>query len=184
MLGARQYAAFTKAIRASKATWKVIVNEVPIEQFYALPYDRWEGYAAERERLLRFLQANVKNVVFLATDTHASLVNEVRYTTLGSAPESSGIWEVVTGPVATNTFAKEIDGYLGQKGAGTAIGALFFKPAPPNGVGMRCAALDTYSYAEVTVTAKRFTVALKDGRGEPVREATGVVCAPLVLAAR
>ena len=60
------------------------------------------------------------------------------------------MWEVVTGPVATNTFAKEIDGYLGQKGAGTAIGALFFKPAPPNGMGMRCAALDTYSYAEVT----------------------------------
>ena len=55
-------------------------------------------------------------------------------------------------PVATNSFAKEIDGYLGQKGAGTAIGALFFKPPPPNGMGMRCAALDTYSYAEVSVT--------------------------------
>ncbi|MET0560520.1 MAG: alkaline phosphatase D family protein, partial [Gaiellaceae bacterium] len=40
MLGARQYAAFTKAIAASKATWKVIVNEVPIQQYYALPYDR------------------------------------------------------------------------------------------------------------------------------------------------
>ena len=151
MLGARQYAAFTKAIAASKATWKVIVNEVPIQQYYALPYDRWEGYAAERERLLRFLQANVKNVVFLTTDTHANLVNEVRSKTLGGAPVSYGIWEVVTGPVATNTFAKEIDSTLGQRGAGTAIGALFFKPAPPNGMGMRCAALDTYSYAQVTV---------------------------------
>ena len=184
MLGARQYAAFTKAIKASNATWKVIVNEVPIQQFYALPYDRWEGYATERERLLWFLQANVKNVVFLTTDTHANLVNEVRYTTLGGAPESSGIWEVVTGPVATNTFAKEIDGALGQKGAGTAIGALFFKPPPPNGMGMRCAALDTYSYAQVAVTARRFTVALKDSSGRPVREATGVECVPLALTAR
>jgi alkaline phosphatase D len=183
MLGARQYAAFTRAIKASKATWKVIVNEVPIQQYYALPYDRWEGYAAERERLLRFLQANVKNVVFLTTDTHGNLVNEVRYRTFGT-PESSGMWEVVTGPVATNTFAKEIDGYLGQKGAGTAIGALFFKPAQPNGMGMRCAALDTYSYSEVTVTAKRLTVAMKDARGRPVREATGAECAPLVLTAR
>ena len=139
MLGARQCAAFTKAIKASKATWKVIVNEVPIEQFYALPYDRWEGYAAERERLLRFLQLNVKNVVFLTTDTHANLVNEVRYRTLSGAPESSGMWEVVTGPVATNTFAKEIDGYLGQKGAGTAIGALFFSRR--HRVGWACAAL-------------------------------------------
>jgi alkaline phosphatase D len=184
MLGARQYAAFTKAIKASKATWKVVVNEVPIQQYYALPYDRWEGYASERDRLLRFLKANVKNVVFLSTDTHANLVNEVRSKTLSAAPESFGIWEVVTGPVATNTFAKEIDGFLGQKGAGTAIGALFFKPPPPNGVGMRCAALDTYSYAEVSVTATRFTVALKDAKGEPVREATGVECAPLVLTAR
>jgi alkaline phosphatase D len=184
MLGARQYAAFTRAIRASTATWKVVVNEVPIQQFYALPYDRWEGYAAERERLLRFLQANVRNVVFLTTDTHANLVNEVRYRTLGGSPEGSGMWEVVTGPVATNTFAKEIDGFLGQKGAGTAIGALFFKPPPPNGMGMRCAALDTYSYAQVTVTARRFTVAMKDAKGRSVREATGYSCPPLVLTAR
>jgi phosphodiesterase/alkaline phosphatase D-like protein len=184
MLGARQYAAFTKAIKASTATWKVVVNEVPIQQYYALPYDRWEGYAAERERLLAFLKANVKNVVFLTTDTHANLVNEIRSRTLSASPESYGIWEVVTGPVATNTFAKEIDGFLGQKGAGTAIGALFFKPAPPNGMGMRCAALDTYSYAQVTVTARRFTVALKDANGRSVREATGVACAPLVLTAR
>jgi alkaline phosphatase D len=184
MLGAQQYAAFTKAIKASTATWKVIVNEVPIQQFYALPYDRWEGYEAEREKLLHFLQQNVKNVVFLTTDTHANLVNEVRYSTLGGAPQSSGMWEVVTGPVATNTFAKEIDGYLGQKGAGTAIGALFFKPPPPNGTGMRCAALDTYSYAEVTVTGRALTVELKDAKGQPVREATGTACAPLVLPAR
>jgi phosphodiesterase/alkaline phosphatase D-like protein len=184
MLGARQYAAFTRAIGRSNATWKVIVNEVPIQQYYALPYDRWEGYAAERERLLRFLQANTQNVVFLTTDTHANLVNEVRYRTLGPAPESSGIWEAVTGPVATNTFAKEIDEFLGQQGAGTAIGALFFKPQPPNGMGMRCAALDTYSYAQVTVTARRLTVALKDAKGRPVQEATGYVCPPLVLRAR
>jgi alkaline phosphatase D len=184
MLGAAQYAAFTRAIRASTATWKVIVNEVPIQQYYALPYDRWEGYASERERLLRFLQANVTNVVFLTTDTHGNLVNEVRYRTLGAAPESSGIWEVVTGPVATNTFAKEIDGFLGSNGAGTAIGALFFKPQPPNGMGMRCAALDTYSYAQVTVTRRRLTVALKDAKGRPVREAVGYACPPLVLRAR
>jgi alkaline phosphatase D len=184
MLGAQQYAAFTKAIEASTATWKVIVNEVPIQQYYALPYDRWEGYEAEREKLLHFLQDNVKNVVFLTTDSHANLVNEVRYSTLGGPPRSSGMWEVVTGPVATNTFAKEIDGYLGQKGAGTAIGALFFKPPPPNGMGMRCAALDTYSYAEVTAAARTLTAELKDAKGQPVREATGTACAPLVLAAR
>jgi alkaline phosphatase D len=184
LLGARQYAAFTRAISRSTATWKVVVNEVPIQQYYALPYDRWEGYAAERERLLSFLKANVRNVVFLTTDTHANLVHEVRSRTLSASPESYGIWEVVTGPVATNTWAKEIDGFLGQAGSGVAIASLFFKPQPPNGLGMRCAAVDTYSYAQVNVTARRLTVALKDASGRPVREATGRVCAPLVLPAR
>jgi alkaline phosphatase D len=183
MLGVRQRVELRRALRSSTATWKVIVNEVPIQQYYALPYDRWEGYAAEREQLLQFLR-DVKNVVFLTTDTHAHLVNEVRSRSLSAAPESYGIWEVVTGPVATNTFAKEIDSTLGQRGAGTAIGALFFKPAPPNGMGMRCAALDTYGYAQVTVTAGRLTVAMKDAKGQLVREATGVACAPLVLTAR
>ena len=108
----------------------------------------------------------------------------IRSRTLSATPDGYGIWEVVTGPVATNTFAKEIDGFLGQRGAGTAIGALFFKPPPPNGMGMRCAALDTYGYAQVTVTARRLPVALKDAGGRPVREATGIACAPLVLQAR
>ncbi|HXG75427.1 MAG TPA: alkaline phosphatase D family protein [Gaiellaceae bacterium] len=184
LLGAAQYAVFTRAVAGSTATWKVIVNEVPIQQYYALPYDRWEGYAVERERLLRFLQARVRNVVFLTTDTHANLVNEVRYRTVGGPLEGTGIWEVVTGPVATNTFAKEIDRFLGTPGAGTAIGSLFFKPPPPQGLGMRCAALDVYSYAQVTVTARTLTVALRDARGRPVREATGEPCAPLVLRAR
>jgi phosphodiesterase/alkaline phosphatase D-like protein len=184
MLGSRQYRAFTSAIEASTATWKMIVNEVPIQQYYALPYDRWEGYASEREQLLSFLDENVENVVFLTTDTHANLINEVRYETLAGPPTSSGMWEVVTGPVATNTFAKEIDSTLGLAGAGTAIGSLFFKPQPPRGVGMRCAALDVYSYAQVRVTASRITIAPKDAAGRPVREATGVACAPLVLTAQ
>jgi alkaline phosphatase D len=184
MLGAAQYAAFTQAIQASTATFKVVVNEVPIQQFYALPYDRWEGYAAERDRLLHFLQANVKNVVFLTTDTHADLVNEVRYQTLGGPVESSGMWEVVTGPVATRTFAQEVDGLLHSKGAAAIMAAAFFKPAPPSGLGMRCAALDVSSYAEVTVTAKSLTVAPRDAQGRPVKDQTGAPCPPLVVQAQ
>ncbi|MBA3476412.1 MAG: alkaline phosphatase D family protein [Actinobacteria bacterium] len=185
MLGARQYAAFTKAIRASTATWKVVVNEVPIQQFYALPYDRWEGYAAERERLLRFLQANVKNVLFLATDTHANLVNEVRLSTLEpGGPVDTGMWEVVTGPVATNTQNVEVDRTLGRSGLGSAIVALFYKPAPPRGVGMNCASADVYSYSEVKVTGAAITVTPKDATGTLVREETGGACGPFVFTAR
>jgi alkaline phosphatase D len=184
MLGPAQYAAFTQAVQASSATFKVVVNEVPIQQYYALPYDRWEGYAAERDRLLHFLQANVKNVVFLTTDAHADLINEIRFRTLGGPVEGSGMWEAVTGPVATGTFAQEIDGFLHSKGAGAFIGSLFFKPPPPQGMGMPCAALDAYSYGEVSVTAKTLTVTLKDVQGKAVKEQAGAVCAPLVVQAR
>src|SRR5687768_16436720 len=185
MLGARQYAAFTKAIRASTATWKVIVNEVPIQQYFALPYDRWEGYPAERERLLRFLQANVKNVLFLTTDTHANFVNEVRLSTLEpGGPVDTGMWEVVTGPVATNTQNREVDQTLGRSGMGSAIVALFYKPAPPRGVGMACASADVYSYAEVRVTGTAITVTPSDAAGKLVREETGGACGPFTFSAR
>ena len=155
MLGARQYAAFTKAIRASTATWKVVVNEVPIQQFYALPYDRWEGYAAERDRLLRFLQANVKNVFFLTTDTHANFDQRGAVETFEpGGPVGTGIWEVVTGPVATNT--QQGGGRVPRpQRDGVGVVALFFKPPPPRGVGMTCASPDVYSYAEVRCPGRR-----------------------------
>ena len=184
MLGPAQYAAFTQAIQASTATFKVVLSEVPVEQLYALPYDRWEGYAAERDRLLHFLQATTKNVVFLSTDVHATLVGEVRYQTLGAPAAGSGMWEVTTGPVAAPTFAQEFDALVHRKGAAALLGSSFLEPAPPSGLGLRCAALDTPSYAEVTVTSRTLTVAPKDARGRPVRDATGAPCAPLVLQAQ
>jgi alkaline phosphatase D len=182
MLGQRQYDEFTRAIASSNATFKVVVNEVPIQQFYALPYDRWEGYAAEREKLLHFLHDNVKNVIFLTTDTHATFVNDARFQTLeAGGPMDSGITEVITGPVATMTFAKEIDAVTHVRGSGITVSQLFFKRTPPFGVGMRCVAPDTYSYAEVSVTATTLTVTPKDEHGNVVTEVGGQPCAPVVL---
>ena len=133
MLGAAQLARFKRAIKRSTATFKVIFNEVPIQQFYALPYDRWEGYEAERQKLLRFLKNNVKNVVFLTTDDHANLVNDARLKTLEpGGPVDSGIMDITTGPIATANYALEIDDAVGGPYAGL-IHDLFFKPAPPSG---------------------------------------------------
>ena len=42
--------ALPAAVEASDARFKVIMNEMPIQQYYVLPYDRWEGYEAERQR--------------------------------------------------------------------------------------------------------------------------------------
>jgi len=183
LLGREQLERFRAAIRASTATFKVVVNPVPLMQLYALPYDRWEGYAADRARMLAAL-AGVRNVVVLTTDTHAHLIGEIRTQTFGpGGPVGTGIWEVVTGPVATNTYAKEIDDFLGSPGFGAVVTGAFFKPQPPNGLGLRCAQTDTYGYAEVIVTATTLRVAPKNATGGPVRDATGGPCAPLVVRA-
>jgi phosphodiesterase/alkaline phosphatase D-like protein len=184
MLGARQLARFLRNVRQSTATFKVVVNEVPLMQLFALPYDRWEGYAPERQRVVEALRS-IKNVVVLTTDTHANLVGDVRLQTFTpTGPVASGITEVITGPVATNTFAKEIDDVLGRDGIGDLIGAVFFKPQPPTGLGLRCVSLDTYSYAQVAVTASRLAVRLKDLQGKPVRDVLGAPCAPVVIPKR
>jgi phosphodiesterase/alkaline phosphatase D-like protein len=167
------------------------MNEVPIQQFYGLPYDRWEGYEAERQKLLRYIQANVKNVVFLTTDTHANFYNDARLSTF---PEeggtvNTGIKEMVSGPAATMTFTKEIDSATNTQGAGDLLTSVFFKPAPPDGVGMPCAAPDVYSYTQVTVTKKGLTLTPKDLNGQPVREKgsnnqPGPVCGPFNIPAK
>ena len=184
LLGAQQLARFLRDIRRSTATFKVIVNEVPLMQLFALPYDRWEGYAAERQSVVSALR-DVKNVVVLTTDTHASLVGDVRLQTFTpTGPVASGITEIITGPVATNTYAKTVDSVLGREGIGTVVGAVFFKPPFPTGLGLSCVSLDTYSYAQVTVAASRVTVRLKDVNGKPVRDVLGTPCSPVVIRAK
>ena len=79
MLGAAQFAAFTKAIRASTATLKVIVNEEPIHAVLRAAVRPLGGLRGRAGAALDVLQASVKNVVFLTTDTHANLVSEVRH---------------------------------------------------------------------------------------------------------
>lgn len=190
MLGSQQLEAFEKAVKASTATFKVVMNEVPIQQFYALPYDRWEGYAAERAQLLNFLKDNVKNVVFLTTDVHANMVNDARLQTLEpGGPVNTGITEVTTGPIATRTFAGEIDNAVGSPGAASKIRTLFFNPPPPTGVGMQCSGLDQFSYAEVAVNRSTLTVELKEIEGKPVqntadRTKPAEPCATIVIPAK
>jgi alkaline phosphatase D len=189
MLGSRQLATFESAIKRSTATFKVIMNEVPIQQFFALPYDRWEGYAAERAKLLTFLKNNVKNTIFLTTDVHANLVNDARFQTFPSqgGPTNSGITDVTTGPVGTGTFSKEIDNATGRPGSGGLVDSLFFDHQPNDpgipGPGMRCSVIDTFSYGEVTVTNRRLSITLKDANRRPLREEEGTkpACPTIVL---
>jgi phosphodiesterase/alkaline phosphatase D-like protein len=196
MLGQRQYNAFVDAVKSSNAKFKIIMNETPIQQFYGLPYDRWEGYAHERVALLRELEeGGVRNVVFLTTDTHASFANVIRYRTLandsapanapaGQPPLDTPYDDYIVGPVATNPFWPEIDEITGTPGSGRLISEAFFKPAPPNGVGMFCSQGNVDSYAEVEVSAAGVTISYKDQTGQTIQDVDGQPCGPYTIPAQ
>jgi phosphodiesterase/alkaline phosphatase D-like protein len=192
-LGQAQLNRFINDVKSSTATWKVVMNETPIQQFYALPYDRWEGYAFERIKLLNMLQsANVDNLVFLTTDTHAGFANVIRKRTLSgdvapsnapaTAPVNSPYQDFVIGPVGTKPFWEEIDEATGDEGNGQLISNAFFKPPPPNGVGMACAQGGQNSYGEVKVTATTLRIDYKDENGDVLRDSDGSTpCGPYIL---
>jgi alkaline phosphatase D len=167
-LGKRQLAAFEKAIKRSTARFKVVVNELPIQQYYVLPYDRWEGFAHERGELLHYLHDNVKNTVFLTTDVHATMINDARFQTLeAGGAQNSGIMDVTVGPVATANFGREIDGTTGTPNSYLAVDGAFLTPPPPDGVGMQCSVLDQFSYGQVKATSTTLTITPKDINGQP-----------------
>jgi alkaline phosphatase D len=181
-LGTAQFNRFTQAVKRSKATFKVVMNELPIQQFYIDPYDRWEGYAAERQRLITFLRDNVKNVVFLTTDVHANLVNDVRLKTLeDGGPVNSGILEVTSGPAGTDTFKKDIGDDTGNPAVGDLANTFFLRRPPPDGPGIGCSNLDVFSFGQATVTSTKLTIQLKDQNGKTVTDPDGKPCGPYVV---
>ena len=134
----------------------------------------------------------VCHLVFLTTDTHAGLADVVRYRTLQNdvapsnapttVPSNTPYHDFVIGPVGTRPFWQEIDMATGGSGNGKLISNAFFKPPPPNGMGMACAQGGANSYAEVTVTGTSLRIAYKDEDGNTLLDSDGSTpCGPYVL---
>ncbi len=84
-------------------TWKFVMIPEPIENIGLLgASDRFEGYAAERTEILKFVNDNkISNVVFVAADFHGTLVNNLTYQTAPGGPQiATSAFEIVTGAVA------------------------------------------------------------------------------------
>ena len=86
MLGSTQLNWFENQLTNSKATWKVIGNQVmfaDIELSAVYPnmprnLDSWDGYPAEKLKVRNFItERKMKDVIFLTGDTHASWAIEV-----------------------------------------------------------------------------------------------------------
>lgn len=83
--------------------WKFVAVPEPIQNLgVGNAEDRFEGYAAERTELLRFIQAQgIRNVVFIAADIHGTIVNNLTYQEgVGEPQIPTGAFEVTTGSLA------------------------------------------------------------------------------------
>ena len=147
-LGPVQKAQFKADLLASSAKWKIVLSEDAIQQFYALPYDRWEGYGGERTEILNHIGANdIQNVVFLTTDLHANIANDVF---LDNTPgnDTPVAYEAISGPIATNTYKQEIlNAFPESPELVDSLQAVLTLQ------GVDCRAIDVYSYQLVEVNA-------------------------------
>jgi alkaline phosphatase D len=181
MLGPVQKAKFKNDLLSSTAQHKLVISELAFQQFHALPYDRWEGYAAERTELLEFIQNNgIERVAFLTTDNHATLQNQVfvdRFENCGGVTPGSALLacaaanppatighEAITGPIATKTLQREVIELAGF------VGVFAFNQIL-NVDATDCRHLDKYSYGLVDVDAVAGTATVSS------RDSTGAVIA-------
>lgn len=69
------------AAQQDGVTWKIVNVPEPIQNLGpAGSGDRYEGYAAERTELLKFINDHdIKNVVFVTADIHGTVVNNLTY---------------------------------------------------------------------------------------------------------
>ena len=106
MLGVTQLADLQRDLLDAQArgiTWKFIVVSTPMQYLDMTgANDRWQGYAAERSALLRFIiEQGIENVVFITADIHGMAVNNLTYQTAAGAPQlATDLWEIAVGPVA------------------------------------------------------------------------------------
>ncbi len=106
MVGAKQLGDLKAGLLAAEdngVTWKFVMVPEPIQNLGVLgASDRFEGYAAERTEILRFINDNdIDNVVFIAADIHGTVVNNLTYQESAFGPQiTTNAFEITTGSVA------------------------------------------------------------------------------------
>jgi phosphodiesterase/alkaline phosphatase D-like protein/phospholipase/lecithinase/hemolysin len=117
-------------------TWKFVNISIPIQNFGPiLAADRFEGYAAERNAILKFINDNhIENVVFVSADTHLFSVNNLTYQDYFGGPQivTSAI-EVDTMAVASPLLVTAIPALLTQAGVLPPAQLALYNQLPPSG---------------------------------------------------
>jgi alkaline phosphatase D len=164
LLGKGQKNFLKKKLLRSEAKFKLILNEIAMQQLYVIPYDHWEGYNAERTEVLSFIRDNnIENVIFLTTDLHTNIINEVFIDRL--TDQETIAHEFITGPVATFTFAEGITQLLGPAGVNAFNSILNFLE-----VDCRNNDTDSYGMFEYDSETGEAQITLKDSAGNVVTD--------------
>ena len=114
LLGDTQKAWFKEALAASRATWKLVGNQVMIMSVdlptgVPINADQWDGYEAERRELMQFcLDRGIRDVSFLTGDIHTFFAGAV--TTDGRISGQPAATEFVGGSITSAGIADAFGG--------------------------------------------------------------------------
>ncbi|RYX85686.1 alkaline phosphatase [bacterium] len=86
LMGKEQAAWLTSGMSSSKARWNVMAQQIIMSQFArhaaegeTFGMDSWDGYSAERSRLMQFLNdQKVRNPITLSGDSHTNLISDLK----------------------------------------------------------------------------------------------------------
>jgi len=106
MIGPEQLAWFEAKLKESNAIWKVIGNQVIFSDVNygkhrksVINLDSWDGFPAEKKRVINSVQTNqIKDVIFVTGDSHSSWAMEV-----SQAAPSKGVIGVEFGTTSVSS---------------------------------------------------------------------------------
>lgn len=112
MMGPAQLAWFKQQLSSSTAKWKLIGNQVMMAPLVipgigAVNQDQWDGYPAERAKILRYISSNnIDNTVVLTGDIHTSWANDLPHpdSTYNNNGHGSAAVELVCTSVTSGSF--------------------------------------------------------------------------------
>lgn len=173
MTGAAQFDWLARGLRTSTARWNVIGNSVMISpvkippldprttgavaRLFGLPEegltfnaDQWDGYPAERRRLLDVIrEQELTNCVFVVGDVHSHWACDVPYNAAAYATEGIAGAEFVASSITSNNIDDELGLPEGNALSHSAAGALM----AANG-HIRMIELDRHGFALLDLTAE------------------------------
>ncbi|MFC3744889.1 alkaline phosphatase D family protein [Paractinoplanes deccanensis] len=170
LLGAKQRDWLIRGLRESRATWKVIANDLPLGLVVPDGAAAQEGVAqgdpgAPRGRELEFAQVlrdahrhGVTGIVFLTADVHYTAAHH--YDPARAAVQDfTPFWEFVSGPAHAGAFGPNaLDGTFGPRAV--------FVNAPPAANTSPASGFQHFGEVEIDGRTGAFTVNLRDRDGK------------------